>query len=199
MNSTCENDGPDLSGIEIPKGDRFGNPYEQLCAAWHREPVGDTLAAIGAAILALRHLYDPAQGRAWPPIATAPRDGRTMLIRFSSDGPVSQAKYIEGLPYPWKFLDTNDGVLWQISYAKEGPGGPTEWMSLTGPTIERAAAAEPGEAELRAEFARQHEGRDLTQHRLRGTYIRGDIAALWNQHRRTAKWMARRALTGLQP
>jgi hypothetical protein len=49
---------------------------------------------------------------------------------------------------------------------------------------------EPGlEEALRTEFERQHAGRDLTRHRMRGTYIRADIAAIWNQHVRTALWM----------
>ena len=51
---------------------------------------------------------------------------------------------------------------------------------------------EPDEAELRTEFARQHEGSNLDVHKLRGTYRRADIAALWSQHCRTAKWMASR-------
>lgn len=49
------------------------------------------------------------------------------------------------------------------------------------------------EAQLRAEFERQHAGRNLKQHRLRGTYMAAQIAALWNQHRRTAAWMEARA------
>lgn len=52
------------------------------------------------------------------------------------------------------------------------------------------------EAQLRAEFERQHAGRNLKQHRLRGTYIAAQIAALWNQHRRTATWMESRAVLG---
>lgn len=50
----------------------------------------------------------------------------------------------------------------------------------------------PKEAELRAEFERQHEGRDLARHPLRGTYYKPPIAALWNQHCKTAEWMAGR-------
>jgi hypothetical protein len=42
---------------------------------------------------------------------------------------------------------------------------------------------------LRAEFVRQHEGRNLKQHRLRGTYLSAPMAALWNQHKRTAEWL----------
>jgi hypothetical protein len=45
------------------------------------------------------------------------------------------------------------------------------------------------EAMLRAEFVRQHKGRNLKQHRLRGTYLSAPIAALWNQHVRTANWL----------
>jgi len=51
----------------------------------------------------------------------------------------------------------------------------------------------PSEAELRQEFERQHKGRNLKQHRLRGTYFSPPIAALWNQHKRTAEWMAANA------
>jgi hypothetical protein len=42
---------------------------------------------------------------------------------------------------------------------------------------------------LRAEFERQHKGRNLSKHSLRGTYVSAPIAALWNQHLRTAKWV----------
>lgn len=48
------------------------------------------------------------------------------------------------------------------------------------------------EDEMRQEFARQHEGRNLSRHKLRGTYSNANIAALWNQHRRTANWILRR-------
>jgi hypothetical protein len=43
--------------------------------------------------------------------------------------------------------------------------------------------------QARAEFERQHEGRNLKRHRMRGTYLSAPIAALWNQHIRTIKWM----------
>jgi hypothetical protein len=52
---------------------------------------------------------------------------------------------------------------------------------------------EPSEAELRAEFTRQHEGRDLKRNKIHGKYRRADIAALWKQHRRTARWMVDRS------
>jgi hypothetical protein len=45
------------------------------------------------------------------------------------------------------------------------------------------------EPALRAEFERQHDGRNLRRHKMRGTYIASYIAALWNQHVRTAMWM----------
>jgi len=45
---------------------------------------------------------------------------------------------------------------------------------------------------LRKEFEHQHAGRDLSKHRLRGTYLRAPIAALWNQHVRTACWLEHR-------
>ena len=45
------------------------------------------------------------------------------------------------------------------------------------------------EDEARFEFERQHEGRDLSRHRLRGTYTKPAIAALWNQHLKTISWV----------
>lgn len=50
------------------------------------------------------------------------------------------------------------------------------------------------EAYLRAEFERMHRGRRLTRHHLRGTYSSPAIAALWNQHVKTATMFARIAL-----
>lgn len=47
----------------------------------------------------------------------------------------------------------------------------------------------PSEDELRAEFVRQHKGRNLKQHYPRGTYVSANIAALWNQHKRTVEWL----------
>lgn len=46
------------------------------------------------------------------------------------------------------------------------------------------------EDDLRVEFERQHAGRNLLRHRLRGTYSSPTIAALWNQHVRTAQWLS---------
>lgn len=45
------------------------------------------------------------------------------------------------------------------------------------------------EDEARIEFEKQHEGRDLSRHRLRGTYTKPAIAALWNQHLKTIDWV----------
>lgn len=72
------------------------------------------------------------------------------------------------------------------------------WSAWCGAMLTRTVtkspvpADAPGEPEMRAEFHRQHEGRDLKQHGLRGTYLNGNIAALWNQHKRTVNWMMRR-------
>mgnify|MGYP001602933396 CR=1 FL=1 len=40
---------------------------------------------------------------------------------------------------------------------------------------------------LRKEFEKMHAGRRLTRHSLRGTYQAPQIAALWNQHKKTAR------------
>lgn len=47
-------DGPDLSNTHIPTGNTHGNALDQLYAAFHREPCGNTLAAIGTAIQVLQ-------------------------------------------------------------------------------------------------------------------------------------------------
>jgi len=65
----------------------------------------------------------------WKPIKSAPRDGRNILIRFGQDG-TSQAKYIAGLPHPWQFIDSNDGITWMINYAVDTPAGPTHWANF---------------------------------------------------------------------
>ena len=45
---------------------------------------------------------------------------------------------------------------------------------------------------LRVEFEKQHAGRNLLRHRLRGTYSAAPIAALWNQHVKTYMWTTQR-------
>ncbi|MGL5179557.1 MAG: hypothetical protein ACRC8N_15755 [Aeromonas veronii] len=45
----------------------------------------------------------------------------------------------------------------------------------------------------RAEFERQHSGRNLKRHPLRGTYYNANIAACWNQHIRTIIWLKGKA------
>jgi hypothetical protein len=76
---------------------------------------------------------------AWQPIKTAPRDGRNILVRFDQDG-VSQAKYIPGLPRPWQFIDTNNGISWMVNAAADGAGGPSCWMPMPGDASPRGAA-----------------------------------------------------------
>ena len=74
----------------------------------------------------------------WKPIKSAPRDGQNILIRFGQDG-ASQAKYIPGLPHPWQFIDTNDGISWMVNYAVDSPAGPTHWAEF--PTYSSDAIA----------------------------------------------------------
>lgn len=44
-------------------------------------------------------------------------------------------------------------------------------------------------ADARRAFEEMHKGRNLNQHPLRGTYSNPHIAALWNQHLRTLRWL----------
>lgn len=52
----ARDDGPDLTNTDIPEGSAYGSTLDQLYAAFHREPCGDTLAAIGCAIQDLQAL-----------------------------------------------------------------------------------------------------------------------------------------------
>lgn len=45
------------------------------------------------------------------------------------------------------------------------------------------------EDEARIGFEKQHQGRDLSRHHLRGTYTKPAIAALWNQHLKSIGWI----------
>lgn len=84
-------------------------------------------------------LPTPAAPEGWQPIKTAPRDGRNILVRFGQDG-ASQAKYIPGLPRPWQFIDTNNGISWMVNAAADGAGGPSCWMPMPGDASPRGAA-----------------------------------------------------------
>lgn len=78
----------------------------------------------------------------WRPIKAAPRDGTNILLRFGVDG-VSQGKFVPGgVLYPWKFIDTNDGITWLVNHAVDGPGGPSHWQPL--PSADRAAMPSEG-------------------------------------------------------
>ena len=44
-------------------------------------------------------------------------------------------------------------------------------------------------ADARRAFEEMHKGRNLKQHPLRGTYVMPAIAAIWNQHIRTLRWL----------
>jgi hypothetical protein len=65
----------------------------------------------------------------WQAMKTAPRDGTNILLRWGTDG-ASQGKYIPGLPKPWQFIDTNDGITWLINYAVDNEYGPTHWQPM---------------------------------------------------------------------
>jgi hypothetical protein len=68
----------------------------------------------------------------WRPIATAPRDGTTILVRFGEDG-VSQARHYgrTDVVAPWEFIDTQSGAMF-VNYAVDGDGGPSHWMPMPG-------------------------------------------------------------------
>jgi hypothetical protein len=66
---------------------------------------------------------------AWLPIATAPRDGQSILIRFWQDGRYL-GKFIPGSCYPWFFVETDDDGQWFPNRAVDGPGGPSHWMPI---------------------------------------------------------------------
>lgn len=94
----------------------------------------------------------------------------------------------------WYIADEDGRPFKTTGYSEEAGG----WVAA-GHHVHCIAAPVPSaspaaltETELRAEFERQHKGRNLKQHNMRGTYISANIAALWNQHKRTAAWMLSR-------
>lgn len=113
--------------------------FDRWCEANGHGTVDDVLAPLDRSLRAM--MWSAWQARAalaaqqgaqvpqWQPIKTAPRDGSNLLLRFGSDG-VSQGKFVPGLPHPWKFIDTNDGVTWLVNHAIDGPGGPSHWMRM---------------------------------------------------------------------
>lgn len=90
-------------------------------AEWFRQ---QALAMIAATLASPQDKQDT-----WLPIASAPRDGTNILLRFGKDGS-SQGKYIPGIPYPWQFIDTANGISWLINQAVDGAGGPSHWMRI---------------------------------------------------------------------
>jgi len=46
--------------------------------------------------------------------------------------------------------------------------------------------------EIREIFETMHKNRNLKKHLLRGTYVSAPIAALWNQHVKTIRYMSNR-------
>jgi hypothetical protein len=132
---------PDVPPIALA-GDSFqqraADELERINAAQPlMATILDQLAEIGALKDCIADRATPAdhisQARdAWQSMATAPRDGRNILIRFGRDG-VSQAMYVPGVPHPWKFIDTNDGITWLINSARDGEYGPSHWMPMPAP------------------------------------------------------------------
>jgi len=90
----------------------------------------------------------------WHPMATAPRDGSVILLRWGQDhispgwwsAPVSPVQNDEGTwptmdGYPWSFVDMIDGHAF-VNRAADNRYGPTHWALYTAPP----AAAAQGEA-----------------------------------------------------
>jgi hypothetical protein len=78
----------------------------------------------------------------WSPIATAPRDGSTILLRFGIDG-TSQGRYVyshDRPQHPWEFID-DQGSAWIVNHAVDAPGGPSHWAPFAAPTPTVAADA----------------------------------------------------------
>lgn len=113
-----------------------GCGYQVLSNLLHRcVAKGDTR---DVAIVAMMLHYHNAQIQpatdAWHPIATAPRDGTTIMLRFGQDG-VAQGRYnhVPTNPgYPWVFIDKQDDDRWIINRAVDALGGPSHWMPMPG-------------------------------------------------------------------
>lgn len=90
---------------------------------YRRAPVASSPATGGAS------KDTPERVGEWLSIRYAPRDGTNILLRFGKDG-VSQGYFVPGVPHPWRFIDTNDGITWLINSAVDGMGGPSHFMPM---------------------------------------------------------------------
>lgn len=111
-----------------------------------------------------------------------------VILSFAAERPShTPAAWILKTGHGTAFRETINGVAPQLASA---------WKPLFDHPPPAQPGAMPTEEELRCAFERQHAGRNLDRHRLRGTYVAAGIAALWNQHKRTAAWMQQRMATG---
>ena len=91
------------------------------------------------------------------------------------------------------YVRTDDKIISNRAYGADVTDEITKLIELAkaqGAAEERARNGRMDTDKLRAEFERQHAGRNLLRHRLRGTYSSSTIAALWNQHVRSAEFGA---------
>lgn len=83
---------------------------------------------------------------AWMPIASAPRDGSTILLRFGIDG-TSQGRYVyshDRPQHPWEFID-DQGAAWIVNHAVDALGGPSHWMPIANAAPVAPAVAAPND------------------------------------------------------
>jgi hypothetical protein len=86
----------------------------------------------------------------WLSIATAPRDGSPIMLRFGQDR-VCQGRYAgdsvahiaggRNIGHPWEFVDTNGGLGSFINFSRDGDGGPSQWMPMPGDAAPQDASA----------------------------------------------------------
>jgi hypothetical protein len=116
-------------------------------------PSADHVEAVIDAVEEARAALNEAGVSAWLPIASAPRDGTTILLRLSKS--VSQGRY-DPHPsrdaHPWEFIDRSNGASF-VNHMVDSDIGPSHWMPMPGAN----AAFEPGSLaallrEIRPEF-----------------------------------------------
>ncbi|HEL4279761.1 TPA: hypothetical protein UN081_000701 [Stenotrophomonas maltophilia] len=132
--------------VSVKKAD--ANNYCLILRALGMEEEGDPVAEVQALIEA-RDRQPVGEPVAWQSMATCPRDGTAVLLRWGEDhvspgwwcAAVSPIQNEDGTwpretgGFPWAFFDMNDGVAF-VNHAVDTEYGPTHWAPYVYPAAQ---------------------------------------------------------------
>lgn len=134
---------------------REGKPYPRsgcvVCGKWapKSEHCDSLLDAEKTAPAAERDVASGDSGRPWLPMASAPRDGRVVELRWDEDGIAPgwwtgdialPFEYEPSDEYLWRFIDarSSESGEYFLNTARDNEYGPTHWRPYAPPAAERA-------------------------------------------------------------